>query len=773
MMRKPIVSMRAAALSSAVIALASAAPVCAQSAASAAAEGEPAMAQGGASAEADSGEIVVTAQKRAENLREVPISITAMTGSDLTARGFTSAIDLPDLVPGVRSTTPGGGSYTTTIIRGIGQQDIALHQEAPVATYVDGAYVSLTTAQTQPIFDVNRVEVLKGPQGTLFGRNATGGLVHYVSRAPSETTEGYVTAEYGRFDKFMAEGAIGGSLGGNWTGRLAFHTETGGAFVHNPVGINYNGNTVYAGRAQLMYRPSSDFSLLFNLYGAKWPDQAGPALSSKRVMLDANGRTIEPPSFKAYQSFCQAAFGAAPTTPGPLGNCFFTITDPQNIPVENYQNFTGNYWSGTVTMEAKLGAGLELTSITNYQETQQDIFIPVVVGIPTSTYHNSNPKGKQVSQELRLAGGGDTLRWVVGGFGLHIDNSTFNDMNLFDVPGYGVSLFSPIHIKTDSVAGFAEATYSPSPEWSIILGGRVTWDRKHGVNASTCTNNPVINFDVCGAIAASSPEPLVAFAGFDKEFSNTTWAGRAVVQYKPNSDLMVFAGVNRGTKSGGFNTGVAELYPVSVAQFGGETLTNYEAGIKARLFDRLMNVNASAFYYDYKDFQTYSTVNTGLYVFNVDATVKGAELDVLITPMRGLELKAAGSYLETEQKHVPVGTGFGNFPIPGAPKFSFDGSIRYSFPLGDGKFSTMFTATHVDKRSTSAINNAAENIPGYERYDVRFSYEIGQVTAAFNIRNIGDTIIFNSRVPFIGLGGFTGDSLVPPRTYSGSITYRF
>lgn len=154
------------------------------------------------------GDIIVTAQKKSENLRDVPIAISAIKGQDLTARGFTTSMDLPDLVPGVRSTTPGGGAYVTTIIRGVGQQDIARHQEAPVATYVDGAYVGLTSALTQPVFDVDRVEVLKGPQGTLFGRNATGGLVQYITRAPSQEFEAYVTTEYGSYDKFMTEGAV-------------------------------------------------------------------------------------------------------------------------------------------------------------------------------------------------------------------------------------------------------------------------------------------------------------------------------------------------------------------------------------------------------------------------------------------------------------------------------------------------------------------------------------------------------------------------------------
>lgn len=720
-------------------------------------------------------EIIVTAQKREQNVRDVPITMTALSGPAIKSSGLTTAMDLPDLVPGVRSTTPGGGAYTTTIIRGVGQQDIALHQEAPVATYVDGAYVSFTTAQTQPIFDVERVEVLKGPQGTLFGRNATGGLVHFVSRLPSQTLDGYATVEYGSYDKFMTEGAIGGSLGGDWSGRFSFHTESGGAYIHNSAGPDRNGNTVYAARAQILYKPSSDFSLLFSLYGNRFPTQAGPGPTGTRALPNPDGTAVPvtADNFAAYQAFCAAVIGTIPTELGSLGDCNIKLPDPFHVTMPGEAPTSGRYWNGTITLEAALSDDVDLISITNYQHTKQIFNVQIAPGFPTQIFTENNPSGEQFSQELRLSGSIGQLDWVVGGYGLYINNHTTAGINLFDVPNYGIALDADIRVKSTSVAGFAEATYYVTPRLTVIAGARLTRDHRHGVNTSSCTTNPAIPFDICGAIKASLPFEAVQFAGFDQSFSKTSVSARLVGQYKLTDEVNAYFGVNRGTKAGGFNTGANELYPTTVAQYGPETLTNYEGGIKARLFNGGMTLNAAGFYYDYKDLQTFSTKNSALYVFNLDAIVKGFELDTTIRPFNGLELTGSVSYLDTKTKKVPVGNGFRDYPIPGAPKFSADASATYQFDIGPGRLSTTVRYTHVDRRSTSAIDNRIENTPAYDKFDFRMAYDVGRVTAAFNIRNFTNETIFNAGVPFEALSGSVYNSVAPPRWYSASLTYRF
>lgn len=734
------------------------------------------MAQSGDDADVAMNEIIVTAQKRDQNLRDVPIAITAMSGEMLQEKGLNNVTDLPDLVPGVRMNTPGGGSNVAISIRGIGQQDVGLHQEAPVATFVDGAYISLSPAIAQPIFDVERVEVLKGPQGTLFGRNATGGLIHFITKRPSTTFDGYVTAEYGSYDKFKVDGAVGGGLGGDWSGRFSFHAETGGNYIHNLVGEDHNGVTSYAGRAQLLYDPGDGFSVLASLYGVSWPDQPGPVGSFKRIMLDATGTPIDPPSFADYQAFCTGLIGSAPTGGGPLGNCFGSQPDAYHANVAPNTRYQGEYWNATLTVEADLNDAIQLTSISNYQRMRDNrtvIPLDVARAEPTLLFTNVQPKADQYSQEVRLSGDFSSGQWVAGVYGLYIDNLSGNNINLWSLPQYGVALDSRNRTKTTSIAGFAEVTYEVSPQLSFILGGRLTRDHKEAVNNSGCTTNPAIPVDICGIIEAGAPVPLVQFAGYDLSFGKTSWSGRAVAQYKPSRDVMLYAGVNRGTKAGGFNSGGAQFYPVFAAQFGQETLTNYEAGIKGVFLDRKLSVDMSAFYYDYKDYQTFSSVNAALQVFNVDAVIKGFEYDLMLRPVSGLELRASGSYLDTKQKDVPLPTGgTSDFPMPNAPKFSAQFSERFSVPLGTGELYEMVTYSRVGKRSNTAIAYAPEGLPAYDRWDLRVGYDLDRFSLAFSVRNFTDELIYTSRVPFEALNGFSYDGVDLPRWYSVSLTYR-
>jgi iron complex outermembrane receptor protein len=717
-------------------------------------------------------EIIVTAQKRDQSLIDVPITISALSGETLKQRAFANITDLADLVPGVRMTTPGGTGNTAITIRGVGQRDVGLHQEAPVSTYVDGAYVSLSTVIAQPIYDVDRVEVLKGPQGTLFGRNATGGLIQFISHKPSEVFGGYNLVEYGSFNKFKLEGAIGGGLAQGLSARFSYHAENGGAYMKNLAGEDHNGNTNYSGRLQLLYAPSSDFSALLNIYGAIWHDQPGPALADTRLMLDANGTPIVPPSFSAYQAFCSNVVGVTPNQAGPSGNCFGTQSSPQSVRVGPGARYAAKYWSGTLTIAAGLGGGVNLTSITNYQAVRDyraDIPADTATGNPTLLVTNIQPKADQLSEELRLDGNLGQLHWVTGIYALQIQNHSGNSLNLQSLPKFGVLLNSTNYTNTKSLAAFAEVNYNITPQLSFILGGRLTHDSKHGINNSGCVSNPLIPFDVCALIQA----PVVAFTGYDLSFKKTSWSGRAVIQYKPTNDVMLFAGVNRGTKAGGFNSGGVEFYPVSAAQFAPEVLTNYEVGIKSRLFGRMLTLNASAFYYDYKDYQTFSAKNAALQVFNVDATIKGFEFDAALRPTRGLELRASATYLDTEQKSVPFGTGIANFPLPQAPKWSVNASARYGIHIGEGELFGLLSFTHVDNTSIAAVPFVAENLQGYDRYDARIGYDTDKFSIAFNVRNLRNKTIYTGRVPLEAIIGASNDGVDLPRTYTASLTFHY
>lgn len=375
-----------------------------------------------------------------------------------------------------------------------------------MATYVDGAYVALSTAISQPIFDVDRVEVLKGPQGTLFGRNATGGLIQFISKAPSQDFDAYVTTEYGSFDKVKTEGAVGGGLSSDWSGRFSFHAESGGDYMKNVLGDAHDGVTAYAARGQVLYTPNDKASVLFSLYGLDWPNQPGPAPSTKRLMLNANGTPINPPSFGAYQAYCTHLIGSAPTQPGALGNCFGAQSNPYTVAVPPGTTFQGKYWNGTITVNAQLIDDIAFTSITNYQRMRNDttvIPLDIVTG-SNFLYTNVQPQADQISEEARISGTIEKAQWVAGVYGLWIDNHSGNSINLDDLPQYGIDLNTANYTETASGAVFSEVTYSFTSQFDFIAGARLTRDHKHGVNNSGCTTNPAIPVDICGIVDAKA-----------------------------------------------------------------------------------------------------------------------------------------------------------------------------------------------------------------------------------------------------------------------------
>jgi iron complex outermembrane receptor protein len=720
------------------------------------------------------GEIVVTAQRRSEAISQVPIAITAITGKELKAEGVQNLNDLPDLVPGLRTLSPGGGSNSDVFIRGVGQQDISYYQEPPVASYFDGAYIGISTALAQPIYDVDRIEVLKGPQGTLFGRNATGGLIQFVSKAPSDQVSGFISQEVGSYGKFITEGAVGGPIVGDLTARASFHTETGGAYEQNTGGGPNTGEVkAFAGRLQLHWTPSARFDVSAELSGVDWPNQASPVGSMTRLQLSASGVPIAPPSLAAYQAYCQALVGATPKTAGPFGDCYYTQSDPFHTNTPGTVNFHQSYLSGIITANYKIANNSTITSITNYQQVWNvALTIPFGhTGTDGFTSYETQPYANQWSEELRLSTILPQARFTAGLYGIDIDNSASDDVDLTELPQYGIETLAAMRVKTESVAAFSEINYDFAPNLTLILGGRVTYDHKTADNVSSCTSP----YGVCALIAASSPVPLVQFVGYKASISDTLFSYRAVLQWKPVEGLMTYAGVNSGNKGGGFNGFGPEFYPVSQATFKPETLTSYEAGFKARLLDHVISIDGAVFYYDYHDYQTYSDVNAVLQDFNVNANIKGADLDVVYTPIRGLQLTAGLDALDSTQMNVPTPTGKANFPMPEAPNLSINDSIRYTRDVAGGGLSFTLRHNYVSRRTVTAIEYIAEDFPAYNRVDFDMSYVTadGHWTVSFDIRNMLNATIYTASIPFVAITGTAYTPVAPPRFFSGSLKYEF
>lgn len=733
-------------------------------------------------------EIVVTAQRRAQNLQDVPLSVKAVAGEELHDRGVDNLTELPNLSPGLRIANPGNPAVLTMSIRGVGQRDINIHNEGAVALFTDGAYVSFTGALGQPLFDLDRVEVLKGPQGTLFGRNATGGVIQVISKKPTETLDAYGTLEYGSYNDLHVEGAIGGPLGSGWSARVSLYGERANGYIKNGAGPDLNALKAVSGRLQLQYH-NDGFNFLLNGRVTDWPDAPGVGLPATPFIINASGSAVRPSSYAQYAAYCAAISQGINTAP-PIGsnlggNCYASVPNPrQDASFSPDDRFRSRYYGVTGTFDWDFGENVKLTSITDYQELHGFDYNADIDSSAAhlATYIIRSPKSWQASDELRLSGVNGPLTWQTGAFFLDIDSHVQNVTDLYNLPGYFISLPADYEQKTTSYAVFAQGDYKLAPGLTFTLGGRYTRDRKTLNNDSTCIPNPIATGAVipgmtqCEFLSTFVFPGDLAFASYNDHFIESNWSGRAVLEWKPADDIMLYGGVTRGPKSGGFNSGGAELYPTSTVRFRGETLISYETGFKTTWLDRALQFNGAAFYYDYKNFQTYSLVQSGFRVLNVNASIKGAEFELVAMPIRGLQVRLSGSYGDTRQTGVPLTGGTtGSFPIPDAPKWSFSGTLHYGFDVFGGEIATDTDLTYVHRRSISAIDYPQEDLPSYTRTDTRLSYTSADKhwTGALYVRNLTNANIIVSRVGFENLTGAAYDGFDRPRWYGGSLTYRF
>lgn len=739
-----------------------------------------------APADADTGsipDIVVTAQKRSESIQKVPINITAFGGDKLSTLSVNNVQDLTAYVPSFRVTQPGDPAVSALSLRGVGQRDINVHNEGAVAEFVDQAYVSFIPAIAQPIFDVERVEVLKGPQGTLFGRNATGGLISIISKKPSQQFDAYGSVQYGSFNDVKVEGGVGGALSSTVSARLSATYNSADGYVNNANGPSLNAVNSLAGRLQLKWEPTSTFRYTASLRGWRFFDSPSVGLSPTPFVQQADGTVRKPTSFADYAAFCAAVTqGRIPTTPGAeiAGNCFTAQPNPFSTAAGPEARFQQSYYAITGTGEYDLSNTITLTSITDYQYLKNDFVVDEdATAAPFFNYEIHDKGSKQFSQELRLSGSIPRLKWVAGLYYLKIDHNILNVTDLFNHPGFGVRLPAAYQQHSESYAIFGQADVDLLPTLTLSLGARALRDRKSINNVSTCVSNPAAPPALCTILGTVVFPGAIAFnQTFTGAFDDVSWSGRAVLRYKPTENVTIYGGVTRGTKGGGFNAGGAEFYPASAVAFQPETLVNYEIGLKASTLDRTVSIDTSLFYYDYKNYQSFAaSTDGGLRILNVNARVKGAEASVTVRPLPGLSFNAAGTYLDTLQTNVPLpGGGTGRFQIPDAPKWSLNGEARYAFRVkGDDELALQLNAVYVGARSISAIDYPDERIPSYTRFDARISYTLPgkKWTIAAFANNFTDERIIATRVDFVGQTGSAVDTLDRPRWLGGSISYRY
>jgi len=669
-------------------------------------------------------EVVVTAQKREEKLQDVGIAITAFTGTQMRALGVEQSFDVAAFSPGVHISGNIAGQNTQFTIRGVTQNDFNDIIEAPTAVYLDEGYIAIAQAQSFALFDIDRVEILKGPQGTLYGRNATGGLVNYISKKPSlDQVEGYMDVTYGIFDtsadadQKRFEGAVGGPLSDNLALRVAVLYNQHDGYLDNlypldavgappgpGAGADMGDDDTLGFRGSLLFEPNEKLSVnlsvnVVNSDLSTGPYQSKPTIgvynedgeltNTLDVTPDETRRTIGPDGsdFGSDQDDDGVTddffnnetgeFGADGLIDvgRPAGADFFGYIDPDGRGWKTSGDFAFDdsafvdTWGVNLRIGYELSDATTLTLISDYKDYEKLVFIDVDSAPVNYLANYAGVDGNSFTQEFRLNGQTDRSRWVLGFYYLNIDSESDNGLKVSKngVAGPALDVGTDARLETDSYSLFGQYEYDMTDQLTLITGLRAIKEKK--------------DFDMDAGLYFQStdartihqgpkflpPLPFGLATSFTGSSSDTLWAGKLQLDYKATDDLLLYAGVNRGVKAGSFNAPLLGSYISLLFATGNdgipykeEVLWNYEGGFKSTLFGGKARFNGSVFYYDYKDYQAFLFTGIGGVVINADAENYGIELELQTSPFDGFDALVSMSWYNATVKDVPLKIGSSN-----------------------------------------------------------------------------------------------------------------
>jgi len=727
----------------------------------------PAMAQEAAAD--DSGAIIVTARRREESLIDVPISVTAISGDALQKSGAIDITDISQSVPNVTlETSRGTNSTLTAFIRGVGQQDPVAGFEAGVGLYLDDVYLNRPQAAVLDIYDVERVEVLRGPQGTLYGRNTIGGAVKYVTKRLTTDPTLSVRGTYGSYDQ--ADGVITASTPvGDGTlkfgGALA-RLSRGGFGDNLTTGReNYN-KDVWAGRLSAQADGEGFF---VRLTGDYTKDKSEPR----------GGHRLIP-----------GLFSGAPV----LNDVYDTragLLDPKQD-VEAY--------GVSLFGEFEVTDGFTLRSITAWRKdnsaTPMDFDSLAAVDVDAPTFHNN----RQLSQEIQLLVSTGNLNGLIGGYFLDAKARTVFDARL---PG-GVTALTFGDVGTETFAIFGDFTYDFTPQLSLSVGGRYTWDeRTSQILRRTYLGGGSPFFGGTGTLFATTSD----FRGSQtfKEFTP-----RASLSFKPTQDQTLYASYAKGFKGGGFDprgqstachtpTG-GTCTPQQVfdfLSFDPETVETYEVGYKAS-YGRRLTIALSGFYSDYTDVQVPGSIGTtvngqqtfvGITTNAGKARIQGIEFEgnLLVAkdigaPGSRLNLNWAGGYIDAKYKQFIDSRGIdvaNRRAFQNTPKWTASGTLAYSIPAFGGDISTSTTVSYRSKSQQFELRTPGLDQAGYALWDasIVWTSEGGRYSLGVHGRNLTDKQYIVSGNNFLSQNPDTGNfnrnaagALIPTLGREGVLT---
>ncbi len=684
-------------------------------------------------------EIIVTANKREQSLQDVASAITGFSADYINEAGINDLMSITQLTPGFSMASFSLGQ-PQLYIRGIGSNEDGAGGDPSVASYVDGIYVARAAGSTFNFMDVARIEVLRGPQGTLYGKNAIGGVINVISAQPHDTLAGTAEFTVGEYDLREFRGKANVPLASRLYANMAVNYRERDGYIDNKFnGEEHQDIDDIAAHGQLLYEPGDNFDITL---GLEWEE----------VDRNGNGRHTMGPVLGALHD----------------SDVFTTQTD-----VPGYQKRDTH--AARIEINWTTGLG-QLTSISGYRNTEyswQENLFGLPRGVATQLINETSEEAEQYSQELRLASDMDDsdYQWTVGLYYLHEE---IERMEAFDIDlGFVVREQYDQENTTDSAAVFGELYKSLGEKFSATLGLRYTHEEKDFSNTTSADPFPLFFLREEFSVNA------------DESWDDVTW--RLVGQYELETDGMIYASIATGFKSGGFQGQPSE--PISAVQaFDPEEAINYEIGIKSQWLNNRLRFNASVYYMDYSDLQVQQflqvgetpegiPIAAGVVENAADAVTKGIEIEAhwAITPY--LQLFGFYAYNDTEfEDFFSDGKDLSGNKLKNAPEHSYAINARYTLPLVNGsELSSLITYSWRDETYQSNENFDANKFDDKELLDARISWRSPMDNWELSVwgKNLTDETYQIHRIAGPDESTETASIYGIPRHYGASISYQF
>ncbi len=730
--------------------------------------------------ETEPGDIVVTAQRRSEKLQDVPISITAFGSEQIKEQRLTGAADLVGVVPNLQSTSTSGDSTPIFSLRGISMSDYSFNQSGPVATYFDEVYRGNIALLGVSMFDLERVEVLRGPQGTLYGKNTTGGAINFISRVPTFETSGNLTVGIGNYNRREASGAIQTPITDTLAARVAFTFARADGTFDNLLAGEPDPDSVreYGLRATVLFEPSQDVNFVLR--------------ASTSLQNPWNYGILAEPTADGVGAGVYGQFNAIDPVAYPLTDYFRTGLGPREVEANAISRRRNRTYSVSLTGNVALGSDLTLTSISSWNRgtlfSAEDGDASPLKVIEIEYLG----KATQLAQDLRISSDfSGPFNFILGAY---YDEEKVYNRTLFpfyqdlDVDGngslngddclagfpLGCRIQNSFDQKKSSLAIYSDFRFNIGDVVTLRGGLRYTHDKgdlRNFISQAIGSDNvTLIN------LIPGSPTDLDATTGLG--FRKDNLSGKIGIDIQAARDILLYASYSRGYRGSAFNA-QALFDPTELTVAKPETIDSYEAGFKSQLFDRLLQLNGAIFYYGYKNqqFVDIDPVSAAQRLVNLPRSrIIGAELELTARPTDGLQLNGSIGLLDTKVKEGTLqGASIVGNELANAPRFSASFGANWKaieMPAGsvhlrvDGHYSSkqwfeLQNKPNLRQQPYTLVNGSI----AFESADDRWKLSIWG-------KNIFDKFYYTSRLD-VSSFGFIYNHLGAPRTYGMSLDYKF